>query len=117
MKQLLLAVIVAAFAGGAALPVAAADAKPAENKEAVPRATPLRGKIDAIDKQAKSFKINERTFQITSETKIEKDGKPATFDHAAVGQNVTGSYREGTDKTLSVVLLRIGGRPAATPAK
>jgi hypothetical protein len=117
MKQLLLAIIVAAFTGVGTLPVTAADAKPAEKKEAAPRATPLRGKIDAIDKQAKTFKINERTFQVTAETKIEKEAKPATFDDAAVGQNVTGSYREGADKKLSVVLLRIGGRPAAAPAK
>ena len=117
MKPFLLAIIVAASAGVGTLPVPAADAKPAEKKEAAPRATPLRGKIDAIDKQAKTFKVNERTFQITSDTKIEKDGKPATFDDAAVGQNVTGSYREGVDKKLNVVLLRIGGRPATAPAK
>ena len=116
MKQLLLVTIVAAFAAVGTLPTAAADA-PAEKKEAAPRSTPLRGKIDSIDKQAKTFKINERIFQITSETKIEKEGKPATFEDATVGQNVTGSYRESTDKKLNVVLLRIGGRPGAAPAK
>jgi opacity protein-like surface antigen len=117
MKKLIIPILVAAFAAVVALPVVAADApKPAEKKDAPARPLPLRGKIDSIDKQAKTFKINERTFHVTAETRIIKDGKPGTFDDAAAGQDVTGSYREGTDKKLNVVTLRIGGRPAA-PAK
>lgn len=123
MQKLILALLVAAFAAVTTLPtIAADDAKPAEKKEAPVRALPLRGKIDAIDKQAKTFKINERTFHVTAETRIIKDGKPGTFDDAAAGQDVTGAYREGADKHLNVVSLRIGARPAipakpAAPAK
>ena len=114
MKKIIVLLLVAASAAISTFSTSAADS-PAEKKDAPARATPLRGKLDAVDKQAKTFKINERTFHISSDTKIAKDGKPATFDDAAVGQDVTGSYREGADKKLNVVLLRIG-KPATAPA-
>ena len=112
MKKLIIPILVAAFAAVATLPISAADdAKPAPAK-----AVPFRGKIDSVDKQAKAFKINERTFNITADTKIMKDGKPGTSDDVAAGQDVAGSYREGADKKLNVVSLRIGARPGAKPA-
>jgi hypothetical protein len=116
MKKLLIAVIVAAFAAVSTLPITAADdAKPADKKEAPARAIPFRGKVAAVDKQAKTFKVGERTFQITSDTRIMKAGKPATLEDAAVGEDVGGAYREGADKKLNVVSLRIGPRPDAAP--
>ena len=117
MKRLILAVIVAAFAASVPLPVNAQDAKPADKKEAPARAIPFRGKIAAVDKQAKTIKIGERTFHITADSKIAKPGKPATLDDATVGEDVGGQYREGADKKLNVVSLRIGPRPEAAPAK
>jgi len=117
MLKLIPVLLVAAFAAVTTLPTTAADdAKPAAPAA---RAIPFRGKIDAIDKQAKTFKINERTFHVTADTRVVKDGKPGTFDNAATGQDVTGSYREGADKKLNVVVLRIGAAPTkpAAPAK
>lgn len=117
MKKLIVAAIVAAFAVASTLPVTAADEKPADKKEAPARAIPFRGKIAAVDKQAKTIKIGERTFHITADSKIAKAGKPATLDDATVGEDVGGQYREGADKKLNVVSLRIGPRPDAAPAK
>jgi hypothetical protein len=111
MKKLIVSILIAAFAAVTVLPIAAADA-PA--KDAPARPLPFRGKIDAVNKQAKTFKINDRTFNVTSETKISKDGKPATLDDVVAGLDVTGSSREGTDKKLNVVTLRIvAAKPAA----
>ena len=67
MKTLLTSIIIAAFAATVALPVNAQDAKPAEKKETPARAIPFRGKIASVDKQAKTVKVGERTFQITSD--------------------------------------------------
>ena len=118
MKKLIVAIIVAAFAAFSTIPVTAADEKPADKKEApAARAIPFRGKIAAVDKQAKTIKIGERTFHITADSKIAKAGKPATLDDATVGEDVGGQYREGADKKLNVVSLRIGPRPDAAPAK
>jgi hypothetical protein len=103
MKKLILPIIIAAFAAVATLPTFAAD----DAKPATPRALPLRGKVDAVDKQAKTFKINERTFTVTADTKIKKDGKEATFDDVVVGANVTGSSKENADKKLIVGSLNI----------
>ncbi|HWN94611.1 MAG TPA: hypothetical protein VNT99_06245 [Methylomirabilota bacterium] len=111
MKKVIVPLLIAAFVAAITLPATAADdAKPAQA-----RAIPLRGKVDSIDKQAKTFKINERTFHITAETRIMKAAKPATFDDVAVGEDVAGNYREGADKKLNVVSLRVGPRPEPAP--
>lgn len=116
MKKLIVPILVAVFAATVTLPAFAADEKPADKKEATAKSTPYRGKVDAVDKQAKTFKINERTFNVTSETKIKKDGKEGTFDDVAVGVNVTGSFKEGTDKKLNATTLNVvAAKPA--PAK
>lgn len=117
MKKFLVSILVAVFTATVALPVVAADDKPAEKKEAPARAIPFRGKIASVDKQAKTVKIGERTFHITADSKINKAGKPATLDDATVGEEVGGQYREGADKKLNVVSLRIGPRPDAPAAK
>ncbi len=107
MKKLIIPILVAVFAANVTLPAFAADEKPADKKEATAKPTPFRGKVDVVDKQAKTFKINERTFNVTSDTKIKKDGKEATFDEVAVGVNVSGSSKEGTDKKLNVTTLNV----------
>lgn len=122
MKKIILILTVAVLAATSTLPLIAADPKPADKKEApakeaAPRALPFRGKIAAVDKQAKTIKVGERTFQVTADTKINKAGKPATLDDATVDEEVGGSYREGTDKKLNLVSLRIGARPDAAPKK
>jgi hypothetical protein len=122
MKKLFLILTATAFTACTLTPVIAADAKPADKKEApakeaAPRALPFRGKIGAVDKTAKTIKVGERTFQVTADTKINKAGKPATLDDATVGEEIGGSYREGTDKKLNLVSLRIGARPDAAPKK
>jgi len=117
MKKLIVAVIVAALAAVSTVSLNAADGKPAEKKDAPARAIPFRGKIAAVDKQAKTVKVGERTFQITADSKIARAGKPSSLDEATVGEDVGGSYREGADKKLNVVSLRIGPRPDPAPKK
>ena len=58
---------------------------------------PFRGKLASVDKSAKTITVGERTFQITSETKTMKAGKPATLDDAVVGEEVGGQYRKAED--------------------
>ncbi len=114
-----------AFAIALALSPAIASAqqqtdKPAAKKEkagaAANRAIPFHGKIDAVDKDAKTIKVGERVFQVTSETRITKLGKPATLDDAAVGELVGGSYVKGDDGKLNLRSLRIGPKPEGQAA-
>ena len=118
MKKLIIALTVAAFAILSSLPTTAADAKPAaEPKAAAPRSLPFSGKIASLDKVAKTVTVGERVFHVTSTTRFIKDAKPATFEDAKVGEEVGIAYREGEDKKLNLVSLRIGPKPAVVPKK
>ena len=70
----------------------------------------FRGKVDAVDKTAKTIKVGERMFQVTSETRIRKGGNPATLDDAVVGDEIGGTYKEADGK-LNALSLRLGPRP------
>lgn len=80
---------------------------------------PFTGKLGAVDNSAKTITLDEktkRTFQITSETKLMKDGKPATLEDAVVGDQVRGSYKKLADGKLSAVSVSFGAKTAAPPA-
>ena len=81
------------------------------------RAIPFRGTLTGVDKVSKTIKVGERTFQITSTTKLYKDGKPATFDQATVGEPITGSYKKLKDGKLQANSVYFGGKGVAKPAK
>ena len=81
---------------------------------------PFHGKIAAVDKKAKTFTVGERTFQVTSETKLNKAGKPATLDDAAVGEEVGGSFEKAEDGKLHAKTVHLGPRvnnEVKTPVK
>ena len=118
MKRLMLTLLIAALTTCTSVHVVAADtpAAPAEKKSAKARPLPYRGKITSVDKQAKTVTIGERVFQVTSDSKITKAGKPATLDDVTAGEEVGASYKEGADKKSELVSLRLGAKPAA-PSK
>ena len=74
---------------------------------------PFHGNIKAIDNTAKTLSVGKETFQITSETKIMKQGKPATLEDGEVGQAVAGSYKKEADGKLNAVSIRFGPKPPA----
>ena len=75
---------------------------------------PFRGKVSAVDKTTKTIalegKEKNRTFQITSASKITKDGKPAVIDDVIVGQTVGGLAKETAAGKWEVVTLNIGAK-------
>ena len=73
-----------------------------------PSHTPFHGKVDAVDTVAKTIKVGERTFVVTSETRIKKDGNPAVFDDIKVGDNVGGAFRKADDGKLELLTLNAG---------
>jgi hypothetical protein len=75
---------------------------------------PARGKITAIDKTAKTVTVGERVFQVNSETRLMKAGKPATLDDAAVGEDVGISYKKDGEKLIAIS-MRFGPRPEGEP--
>ncbi len=131
MKRMLLklgcAALVAAIVVGAATQAAAQEKKEGKKPAAAAAAkgkkgtAPFKGKIEVVDKTAKTIKVGERTFQATSSTRIAKAGKPATLDDAAVGDEVGGTFTKTEDGKLNLNVLRIGPKPEKTgeakPAK
>ena len=81
------------------------DAKKAPNPN---RALPFRGKVDAVDQKAKTVTVGTRVFHVTTETKIQKDGKAATLADVVVGEAIRGSLRQAEDGKLTALSMSLG---------
>lgn len=75
------------------------------------RPSPFRGKVAAVDQQAKTVKVGERTFHIASQTRVLRGNRPATLDEVKVGEVVSGNYTRSADGKLTAKLIRIGPKP------
>jgi hypothetical protein len=115
IRSLLLATAVATLTASLTAYAAdgAAPAKKEAGAKAKPATTPMKGKIDAVDGSAKTITVGTRTFAVTSTTKIMKEGQPAVFADAKVGEEVGGAYKTAADGKLELTSLRIGPKPAA----
>ena len=122
LKLSLLSLLAIAVAG---IPVAlrAQDATSTNKPATRPaRVNVFHGKLDAVDNTAKTITVGSRTFQITSQTKIKKDGKPATLGDGVVGENVAGTYKKNSDGKLDAGSVNFGEKAskaskAAAPEK
>ena len=87
--------------------------RPAAVTESKARPIPFRGKIVAVDKKAATLTVGQRTFQVTPQTKVQKDGVTAGLESAAAGDYVTGSYVKAEDGKLVARSLYVGARAAS----
>jgi|688.fasta_scaffold537276_1 hypothetical protein len=98
-------------------PPAEVPKKPAKKKPAS-NTLPFRGKVESVDAQAMTItlagKEKQRVFHVTSKTRLEKDGKPATFADIKAGEEARGSYSKGKDGDN---LVRAVFGPAPAPAE
>jgi len=76
---------------------------------------PFGGTLSAVDKTAMTITVKkkeaEKTFQITSTTKITKAGKPAMLNDAVVGEDCGVFYKKTADGKLEALSLRLGAKP------
>jgi uncharacterized lipoprotein NlpE involved in copper resistance len=114
--------ILTAFAPLSGFNAFAAD-KPGEKKEnkaeAREKFRPFRGTIKAVDNTGKTITLEgekAQMFAITSDTKINKDGKPAAFADLTVGETVGGRAKETADGKWAAVTINAGKRASARPA-
>lgn len=77
------------------------------------KAHPFHGKLAAVDKMAKTITVGKSTYQITSETKIMKAGKPATLSDGVVGEEVSGYVKPDDAGKLVASSLNFGPKPDA----
>ena len=78
---------------------------------------PFHGKISGVDTSAMTLKVGNRTFQVTSETKVFKDGKPAALSDAVAGEQVRGIYQKTESGTLEVVSMHLGAKNVEKPKR
>jgi hypothetical protein len=80
------------------------------------------GKIDSVDTSAKTITFTTKggvtqTLQVTSRTRIHKDGQPATLDDvaASIGERISGTERmdSSSNWVASTVLV---GQPRPRPS-
>ncbi len=120
MRRLLIAAVLTTALLGNTVGSSAADKNdstantpPKADKKA--KRIPFRGRISAVDPAAKTFtlegKEKARTFLITTETKLKKDGQEALFDDLKVGELVGGQYCAAASGSLEAVLVNIGLKP------
>lgn len=123
-KQIALFALVASALLAAPAPLRAED-KPVKKTEAAETAAPksknarlpFTGKITAVDTAASTVTVGERVFNISSETKILKDAKPATLAELTVGEPVRGSYKKDEAGKLNAALVNAGAKPENVPKK
>ena len=54
--------------------------------------------------------VGKLTLQVTSDTKITKDGKPATLADGVVGEPVSGAYQKTADGKLNATTIHFGAK-------
>jgi len=79
--------------------------------EKKPVAHPFHGTLTAVDKNAKTITVGKVTYQITSETKIRKNDKPATLDDGVIGEEAAGYVKPNADGKLFASSVRFGAKP------
>jgi len=94
-----------------------APAAPAQTAPAKPKkheGIPFHGTVSAVDTKAMTLTVAKRTFEVTSDTKITKDGKPAILSDIAVGDKVGGAYKKSGDKLTAMTIhdgKKVGEEP------
>ncbi len=71
------------------------------------RAIPFNGKLKAIDKEAGTITVGNRTFHLTAATRYLQ----GSLEEATVGEPVGGSYWKADDGKLTVNSVRFGAKP------
>jgi len=99
----------------------AQEAPPAKPKPKKPSKPTYRGKLSALDKTELTLTVKVKnkchSFQITSETRFIKDGKPAIMADGVVDQEVTVVAKPAKKGKPQVAeLVRFGGKAAAAKA-
>jgi hypothetical protein len=94
-------------------PAAPAQTEPAKPKKH--EVLPFRGTVSAVDTKAMTLTVARRTFEVTSETKITKDGKPAILSDIAAGDKVSGAYKRTDDGKLAATTINVGKKSGDEP--
>jgi Cu/Ag efflux protein CusF len=113
-KQIALFALVAAALVAAPTVIRAQDASVTNNNAAAAapagkkHAAPVVGKVAAVDAKAMTLTVGTKTFNITADTKIKKDGKEATLSEITVGEKVAVIAKKDDAGKLTAVSIHAG---------
>jgi len=71
---------------------------------------PFHGRLDAMDTNAMTLTVGNRTFQVTADTKIFNNGEPAALSDGVVGEPVRGAYKKTEAGQLEAVNVHFGAK-------
>jgi hypothetical protein len=81
------------------------------------RGIPYHGKIDSVDASAKTFTITgksgTRTFMMTDDTKVMKDGATAMATDVMAGEMVRGQYMKKSDGMMVAKSVMLGAKKSS----
>jgi len=78
---------------------------------------PFNGKVAAVDAKAMTLTVGTMVIHVTADTKITKDGQPATLADAVVGEKVGGAYQKTDDGKLNATVVHFGAKAGDMPDK
>jgi Domain of unknown function (DUF5666) len=117
-KHIALFTIIGAALFGASASIHAQDAASTNSATATEHVkkhgAPFHGKVTAVDTTAMTVTVGTKTFDVTSDTKITKDGQPATLTDVTVGEVVAISYKKGDAGKLNATTIHIGAKKKKT---
>jgi len=76
---------------------------------------PFHGKLSAVDTNAATLTTGEMVIHVGSDTKITKDGKPATLADGVVGETVAGACLKAADGKLNATVVHLGAKAENRP--
>ena len=82
---------------------------PAKKHKKHDRST-VTDKLTAVDTNAMTLTVGERTFEITSETIITKAGEPATLSDGVTGETASVAFKKGVDGQLAATNIHFGAK-------
>jgi hypothetical protein len=86
-------------------------------KEKQSSPVPFRGKLAKLDKIGKTLTVGSRTIRVTSETKITKSDKPATFEDGTENEPISGSIKKSDDGSWVAISVNYGPKAVSTDKK
>jgi hypothetical protein len=70
----------------------------------------FNGKLTAVDTNAMTLTVGERTYEITSETIITKAGEPATLSEGVTGETASVAFKKDADGKLTATSIHFGAK-------
>lgn len=116
LKLTLLTFLAAAMAGLSLASRADDAAAPAASADQTVKSKFL-GDVSAVDTNAMTFTVGDQTLTVTSESKITRNGKPATLADAVVGEPARGTFTKSADGKLDVTKVRFGKKSGGKGGK